>query len=291
MKRTYLTILVLASVLLADQALKFWVKTGMSLGQEFSVIGDWFKLHFIENEGMAFGLSYGGSLGKLLLTLFRLAAVLLISVYLYRIVASKARYGLIIGISLILAGALGNITDSVFYGMLFEASTYHGKVAAFLPEKGYAGIFHGKVVDMFYFPLIEGYYPDWFPIWGGKPFIFFRPVFNLADSAITIGVLMILIFHRGHFMSNRDAERRMKRHRTIKVEAKEKRRPRIPGKMTLIEIGEYARNELDRIKKGLGREDETAGDEQPEAGGGMAEGESGEADSAGVSGNDSAQPR
>lgn len=170
----------------------------MYLGQEFLVIGDWFRIHFTENEGMAFGMKLGGHYGKLLLSLFRIVAVGFIAYYLFSIVRARQPVGLVISISLILAGALGNIIDSVFYGVLFSDSTT--QVARFLPEEGgYAPWFHGRVVDMFYFPLFSGFFPEWLPFWGGEYFQFFRPVFNIADASITIGVFLILIFQKKFF--------------------------------------------------------------------------------------------
>ena len=191
-------------ILLADQILKIWVKTNMYLGQEFPVFGNWFIIHFTENEGMAFGMKFGGEFGKLALSIFRIIAIIAIGWYLYTLTKKKTPFGLIFCISLILAGAIGNIVDSAFYGMLFSDSNY--QVAIFLPEEGGSGTFlHGKVVDMFYFPIIEGYFPDWFPIWGSQKFIFFRPVFNIADSSITIGVLSLVIFQKKFFTKHEPA--------------------------------------------------------------------------------------
>ena len=170
----------------------------MYLGQEFQVIGNWFIIHFTENNGMAFGLELAGQWGKLFLTLFRILAVGLIIWILYRLINIGANKGYISSISLILAGAIGNIIDSVFYGVIFNESTFQ-KATLFPEGGGYAGLFYGKVVDMFYFPIIHGHFPNWFPIWGGEDFIFFRPVFNIADSAITIGIFLIILFYRKHF--------------------------------------------------------------------------------------------
>ncbi len=187
-------------VLIIDQVSKFIVKTSMYLGQEFPVFGNWFYIHFTENNGMAFGLEFAGESGKLFLSIFRLIAIVAIGYFHYNLITSKARPGLIFSISLILAGAMGNMIDSTFYGMIFSES-YH-QIATFMPEEGgYAPILFGKVVDMFYFPVLKGYYPIWFPVWGGDDFIFFRPVFNVADAAISTGVIMILIFQKRYFPS------------------------------------------------------------------------------------------
>jgi signal peptidase II len=196
LKRSALVILLL---LILDQALKIWIKTNMMIGEEFSVIGNWFLIHFIENNGMAFGMEMEGKWGKVLLSLFRIVAVTGIGWYLYSLAVKNAPKGLILSISLIFAGALGNILDSAFYGMIFNDSYY--QVATLFPESGgYSSFLHGKVVDMFYFPLVEGNFPDWVPFWGNQHFIFFRPVFNLADSYITIGVFLILLFHKKYFI-------------------------------------------------------------------------------------------
>lgn len=178
-------------LLLLDQILKIWIKTHLELHESIEIT-PWFYLCFTENPGMAFGIEV---IGKLFLSIFRIVAVGFIGYYLYTLVKKNYPFGFIACISLILAGAMGNIIDSVFYGVIFDHS--YGQVATLFPEGGgYAGWLHGKVVDMFYFPLIETTWPDWLPIWGGQEFIFFRPIFNLADSAICVGVFLLLLFYR-----------------------------------------------------------------------------------------------
>ena len=190
LKKSLLTIFL---VLLADQVLKFWVKTHMSLGQEYNLLGNWFIIHFTENEGMAFGMKFGGSYGKLILTLFRIIAVSAIGYYLYTLIKAQAKTILVVCISLIFAGAMGNILDSVYYGLIFGDSYF--TVAQFMPQGGGYGTFlHGKVVDMFYFPILTGIYPSWVPFLGGEGYQFFRPVFNTADASISIGVTMLILF-------------------------------------------------------------------------------------------------
>ncbi len=184
-------------ILLVDQVSKIWIKTNMALGDNFRIT-DWAIIHFIENPGMAFGMELGGDYGKLILTLFRIVVVGGIIYWLRSLIKEKAPNIAIVSVSLILAGAIGNIIDSIFYGVLFGSS--YGQVASFLPaEGGYAGWFHGQVVDMLYFPLFKGYLPEWLPIWGGDYFIFFRPIFNVADTSISVGVLLLLIFQKTIF--------------------------------------------------------------------------------------------
>jgi len=166
----------------------------MYLGQEYQIL-DWFYIHFTENNGMAFGMEFGGDWGKLALSLFRIIFVGFIASFLLKLVRKNADKILITSLSLILAGAIGNILDGAFYGMLFSES-YH-QLASFLPEGGgYAPLFFGKVVDMFYFPMFKGYLPEWIPFWGGDYFVFFRPVFNIADAAISIGVGIMILFQK-----------------------------------------------------------------------------------------------
>lgn len=183
-------------ILLVDQVLKFWIKTNMTIAEQFPVISNWFYIHFIENEGMAYGLKFGGEFGKIALTLFRLIAVVIGFFYMKKLVREKYHRGLLICGALILAGAAGNLIDSMFYGLIFSGSNRY-EVAQFLPAGGGYGTFlHGNVVDMLYFPLFDGTLPSWVPIWGGEHFIFFRPVFNIADAAISVGVIAILLFQK-----------------------------------------------------------------------------------------------
>jgi len=177
----------------------------MYLGQEYNILGNWFIIHFTENNGMAFGLEMEGEFGKLALSLFRVVAISAIGYYLYTLIRDKASAGFISCVSLIFAGAMGNIIDSAFYGVIFSDSVY--QVATVFPvEGGYSSFLYGRVVDMFYFPVIEGHYPEWFPWWGSEQFIFFRPVFNLADSSITTGIALIIIFQKRFFKEEEEQQ-------------------------------------------------------------------------------------
>lgn len=213
MTKKQIAILTIALVLIFDQLLKIWVKTHFLLGEEFHVMGNWFILHFVENPGMAFGTELGflGKNRKIILTLFRLLASIAIGYYLFKN-AKKFPVGVVVCVALIMAGAIGNIIDSVFYGYLFDKGTIFNESLnrwmgypglAELDFSGYAPAFKGCVVDMLYFPIINTNLPSWFPINGGESFVFFSPVFNVADSSITVGIAIILIFYRRYF-SNED---------------------------------------------------------------------------------------
>ena len=194
MRKIFLTAFILV---LLDQILKIWIKTHFILGEEFQIF-DWFIIHFTENNGMAFGMEFGGYLGKTLLTLFRIIVVGIGIKYIFNLSKVKIPNGALIALGLIIGGAIGNIIDSSFYGIIFNES--YNNLAQFLPETGgYSSLLHGKVVDMFYFPLFNSHYPDWVPIFGGEHFIFFRPIFNIADAGISVGIFMILLFYRSVF--------------------------------------------------------------------------------------------
>ena len=198
MSKLQKSILIVVLVLLVDQILKIWIKTNMTLGQEFPVIGNWFIIHFVENNGMAFGFEFGGNYGKIFLSLFRVIAVFGIGWYILQLIKKGLPMGFIACVSLIFAGAIGNIIDSALYGLIFNDS--YGEVSTLFPAGGgYASFLHGRVVDMFYFPLFSGIFPNWVPFVGGTDFQFFRPVFNVADSAISVGIFSIIIFYRKQF--------------------------------------------------------------------------------------------
>lgn len=192
------SILLILLLLVADQILKFWVKTHMEIGQEIHLMGSRGMLHFIENNGMAFGMEMGGKTGKFILSIFRIIAIVGIGWFLNSLVVKNANLCLILAVSAIMAGAIGNIIDSAFYGMIFSES-FNQPAILFPPGGGYSSFLHGRVVDMFYFPLINTHWPDWSPVKPGESFIFFRPVFNIADSAITCGVISIVLFQKRMF--------------------------------------------------------------------------------------------
>ncbi len=179
-------------VLIIDQLIKILVKTNMQIGEEIPLIGDWCKIYFVENEGMAFGVSFGGYWGKLCLSLFRIIASSFIMWYLLSLVKKGTRTAIVVSMSLIFVGAVGNLIDSCFYGLIFDNS-YYNVAQLFPPEGGYAPLFFGKVVDMFYLPLIDTVWPEWVPVVGGQPFVFFNAIFNFADIAITFGVIILIV--------------------------------------------------------------------------------------------------
>jgi signal peptidase II len=192
------SVLLILLILIADQVLKIWVKTHMEIGDEIPLFGNWGILHFIENNGMAFGMEMGGKPGKFILSIFRIIAIGGIGWFLRSLIIKRANLGLILSVSAIMAGAVGNIIDSAFYGMIFNES--FNQIAELFPrEGGYATFLHGRVVDMFYFPVINTQWPEWSPFKPGETLIFFRPVFNIADSAITCGVITIILFQKKMF--------------------------------------------------------------------------------------------
>ena len=200
-----IAVIIIVAVLVIDQVVKIWIKTHLALHESIPVFGNWFSIYFTENPGMAFGLKFGGEIGKIFLTIFRIALVTLIGLYISKLRKRGAPVGVMVGMALIFGGAVGNIIDRLFYGLLFSGS--EGQVATLFPAAGgYAPFLQGKVVDMLYFPVIETTFPAWLPVWGGEEFIFFRPVFNVADSAITIGVIYLLLFKRSYFLKKVNEE-------------------------------------------------------------------------------------
>ena len=195
--------MIIVVILILDQCLKVYIKTSFPIGGGFDILGaKWAKIHFVENEGMAFGLSFGGEVGKYILSIFRIIMVFFLIYFLRAIIKAGESFGLQLSFALIIAGAMGNIIDSMFYGLIFSESCFHCGIAEFMPaDGGYAGFLQGSVVDMFYFPMIDTRLPEWFPLIGGNRFAFFKPVFNIADSSITVGVLLILLFYRSFFVN------------------------------------------------------------------------------------------
>lgn len=200
--------LIIILIVIADQALKLWIKTHYHLNESHKIIGSGFQLYFVENPGMAYGWKFGGNWGKMALTVFRMAAVVFGTWYLGKIVREKMHKGFIFCAALVYAGALGNLIDSSFYGLIFdkgmtfdptsnEYANYNG--LATFTKNGYASFLHGNVVDMLYFPVLRGHFPSWLPFWGGQDFEFFRPIFNLADASISTGVISILGFQKRFF--------------------------------------------------------------------------------------------
>jgi signal peptidase II len=191
-RRGVLVTLIVVGVLLVDQLIKIWVKTNMTLHEQIEILS-WFKIVFIENNGMAYGMEIGS---KLVLSLFRVVAISVLAYYVVGLVKRQARWGYLVCLSMILAGAVGNLLDSMFYGLVFNASSEF-YTSYFVPfGTGYAPFLMGKVVDMFYFPLIVTTWPDWVPVVGGNPYVFFSPIFNFADASISVGVVMLLLFYR-----------------------------------------------------------------------------------------------
>ncbi len=202
MKRSTIVILTILVVLILDQCLKFYVKLNVPFGQDQPILGfSWANIHFVENKGMAFGFSFGGEAGKYFLSIFRIIMVGFLFYLMKGLIMGNESKGLIFCFSLIIAGAIGNIIDSMFYGLIFSASNIHNPYATLFPEGGgYAPFLQGKVVDMLYFPIVEGTWPSWIPKLGNRPFTFFSPVFNIADAAISTGVISILLFFRKFFI-------------------------------------------------------------------------------------------
>lgn len=205
-------VIIIAAIILLDQFLKFYVKLNFYAGEEHNVLGTWFKLHFVENEGMAWGWKFGGDVGKITLTVFRLVAVIWGTFLIRDFINKKFHKGFIVCAALIYAGALGNLIDSMFYGVFFD-STYNihnfqnaGVVAQCFTGKGYGFLMQGKVVDMLYFPLFQSQFPSWVPFWGGERFEFFSPVFNVADASISLGVIIIFIFQSKFFKKHKAVE-------------------------------------------------------------------------------------
>ena len=191
-RRGVLVTLIVVGVLLVDQLIKIWVKTNMTLHEQIEILS-WFKIVFIENNGMAYGMEIGS---KLVLSLFRVVAISVLAYYMVGLVKRQARWGYLVCLSMIMAGAVGNLLDSMFYGLVFNASSEF-YTSYFVPfGTGYAPFLMGKVVDMFYFPLIVTTWPDWVPVLGGNPYVFFSPIFNFADASISVGVVMLLLFYR-----------------------------------------------------------------------------------------------
>ncbi len=192
-KKSWICIGIIALMLVIDQVVKIWIKTTLPIGGDIPLIGEWCRLHFVENEGIAFGVSFGDSFGKAFLTLFRLVASVVIVFILIRQLKKNAPYSLLISITLIFVGAVGNLVDSCFYGVIFNESTYDQVATLFPDGGGYAGFLFGKVVDMFYFPMFHWTWPDWVPAVGGQSAEFFNAIFNVADSCVCVGVALLII--------------------------------------------------------------------------------------------------
>jgi signal peptidase II len=255
LKRSYLVIFIIALVLFIDQALKFYIKTHFCYNQDLAILGqDWARLHFVENEGMAFGITFGWEYGKLLLSLFRILMVAGLIWYIRLLLRADAPTGFIYSVGLITAGALGNIIDSAFYGLIFTDSPYHDCIPAQLVAfgEGYGTFLHGKVVDMLYFPITWMHAPDWLPWIGGDEFLFFSPIFNIADASITCGVLSILLFQRRFFSEG------LSHHPEGDIEPVVE-----PEEVVVAESSEEAMSSGDSSESG-DSEEKTAGDDIPD---------------------------
>lgn len=202
MSKKKLALFTILITIILDQIIKIYIKTNFLLGEEY-VVFDWFRIHFTENNGMAMGFEFGGKGGKLFLTLFRLVAVSGIIYWLLQNIKREVHNAVVVAISLIFSGAVGNIIDSVFYGVLFDSSQH--KVATLFAEKPYGELFYGKVVDMFYFPLWQGVLPEWIPVVGGDFYTFFQYIFNPADAFISIGVALLFLFSKQAFPKEEEA--------------------------------------------------------------------------------------
>lgn len=207
MTRTLKCILIILAILIVDQVVKIIVKTNMTLYEQIPVFGNWFIIHFVENRGMAFGMNLPGDNGKVILSIFRLLAIGAISYYLHYLIKLKAHTGLLITMSLVLAGAIGNMIDSAFYGLIFSETNPAQSAVMFPSGGGYDTFLHGNVVDMFYFPLFSGVYPDWVPRLGGQSFTFFRPVFNISDASISVAVV-ILLFRQNKYYQHLENQKK-----------------------------------------------------------------------------------
>lgn len=199
LSKGWLATIIIVAVILIDQIMKIWVKTNFFYGEEYTIT-DWFRLYFIENNGMAFGFEFGS---KLVLTWFRIIAVALFIYYIYKIKSrNDIKTGFLVCISLITAGAAGNVIDCIFYGLIFNAPAFPQTATLFPPDGGYGTIFNGRVVDMLYFPLVEWDWPEWLPYIGGNHFVFFQPIFNIADAALSVGVIVMILFYSKHLSGN-----------------------------------------------------------------------------------------
>ncbi len=218
MKRAHLAILIVLGILVIDQVVKIYVKTHFHYSESILIFGqEWAQIKFIENPGMAFGWKFGGVIGKYILSIFRILMSVFLIYFIRELIKSKQSKGFIAAFSLIIAGAIGNILDSIYFGLIFDNSA-HGKIATLFPDGGgYAPFLQGNVVDMFYFPMIKGHFPAWVPLKGGEYFEFFRPIFNVADAAISVGVFMIILFYRKYFLKRTKDDKKMQNDTNLEV--------------------------------------------------------------------------